>query len=95
MSKSKWKVSFLPLSVLKLKRRKKKIVWSRASVIPFFLVGSKVKIHSGKEFKNILITEDKVGYKFGEFAPTRKRRFQSEKKRLKYGSKGKSVSSKR
>jgi ribosomal protein S19 len=90
-------MSFLPLSILKLKRSKKKIVWSRSSVIPFFLVGFKVKIHSGKEFKNILITEDKVGYKFGEFAPTRKRRFQrsNEKKKLKYGSKGKSISSKK
>jgi small subunit ribosomal protein S19 len=55
-------------------QRKSKLIWSRSSIIPKFLVGISVKVHNGKEFKTVQITEDKVGYKFGEFSTTRKRR---------------------
>ena len=46
--------------------------WSRRSmVIPEF-VGYTFAIHNGKDFPNVFISEDMVGHKLGEFAPTRK-----------------------
>jgi small subunit ribosomal protein S19 len=72
MSRSKWKLSYNASAIGRLITRKKKVVWSRSSVIPKYLCGKKVFVHNGKEFKPVLITEDKVGYKFGEFSSTRK-----------------------
>jgi small subunit ribosomal protein S19 len=47
-------------------------IWSRRStVIPQF-IGQKVLIYNGKNWLNVLITEEMVGHKFGEFASTRK-----------------------
>ncbi len=75
MSRSKWKGNFIESSVLKLKTKKTKghpKIWSRQSVIPAFLIGKTVSIYSGKEFKKVSITREKVGYKMGEFCTTRK-----------------------
>lgn len=45
--------------------------WSRASmVIPDF-VGLTFLVHSGKAFATVYVTENMVGHKLGEFAPTR------------------------
>ena len=45
--------------------------WARrCTVVPEF-VGHKFAVHNGKIFIDVLITEDKVGHKLGEFAPTR------------------------
>ncbi len=45
--------------------------WARrCTVVPEF-VGHKFAVHNGKIFMDVLITEDKVGHKLGEFAPTR------------------------
>jgi ribosomal protein S19 len=59
-------------SIIKTSSIKRSKIWSRSSVIPAFLIGEVVFIHNGKEFKRIVITRDKVGYKFGEFSFTRK-----------------------
>jgi ribosomal protein S19 len=73
MRRSKWKGNFIDNSVLKLsKLSKKKKIYSRRSVVPYFLIGANVLIHNGKEFKKIKITREKVGFKFGAFCPTRK-----------------------
>lgn len=45
--------------------------WSRASTITPDFVGHTVAIHNGKNFIPVFITENQVGHKFGEFAPTR------------------------
>jgi small subunit ribosomal protein S19 len=45
--------------------------WSRRSVILPEFVGFTVAIHDGHKHIPIFITENMVGYKFGEFAPTR------------------------
>ncbi|WP_339022670.1 30S ribosomal protein S19 [Spiroplasma endosymbiont of Crioceris asparagi] len=46
--------------------------WSRrSSIFPSF-VGSTFAVYNGKEFINVYVTEDMVGHKLGEFAPTRK-----------------------
>jgi small subunit ribosomal protein S19 len=45
--------------------------WARAcTVVPEF-VGKHFAIHNGKTFVKLYVTEDMVGHKFGEFAPTR------------------------
>ncbi len=45
--------------------------WSRRSmVIPDF-VGHTFMVHSGKSFTQVFVTENMVGHKLGEFAPTR------------------------
>ena len=51
---------------------KKHKVWSRAFVIPKTFVGISFQVHNGTKFQDILITEEIVGYRFGEFVPTRK-----------------------
>jgi small subunit ribosomal protein S19 len=47
-------------------------IWSRKSLIPSSLLDKRVLIHTGSHFKKELITINHIGYKFGEFAPTRK-----------------------
>lgn len=42
----------------------------RSTIIPNF-VGLKFKIHNGKTYKSVLITENMIGRKLGEFSPTR------------------------
>ncbi|OAK98711.1 ribosomal protein S19/S15 [Phaeosphaeriaceae sp. SRC1lsM3a] len=42
-----------------------------ATILPNF-VGLKFQIHTGKSYVDVTITEDMVGHKLGEFAPTRK-----------------------
>ncbi len=45
--------------------------WSRRSMIIPEMVGLTIAIHNGRQHVPILITEDMVGHKLGEFAPTR------------------------
>lgn len=51
----------------------KKVVktWSRASTIFPEFVGHTIAIHDGRKHVPVYITEDMVGHKLGEFAPTR------------------------
>jgi small subunit ribosomal protein S19 len=44
--------------------------WSRSSTILPDFVAVKFAIHNGRKFIEILITEDMVGHKLGEFSPT-------------------------
>lgn len=45
--------------------------WARASQIPPEFVGHTMAIHNGRIFKEVFITEAMVGYRLGEFSPTR------------------------
>ena len=45
--------------------------WSRRSVISPDFVGHTVAVHNGNKFIPVYITENMVGHKLGEFAPTR------------------------
>jgi small subunit ribosomal protein S19 len=45
--------------------------WSRRSVILPEFVGLTFAVHNGKKFLPVFVTEDMVGHKLGEFAPTR------------------------
>lgn len=51
----------------------KKVVktWSRASTIFPDMVGHTIAVHDGRKHVSVYITEDMVGCKLGEFAPTR------------------------
>ena len=46
--------------------------WARASQIPPEFVGYTFLVHTGKNFEEVFITEDMVGHRLGEFAPTTK-----------------------
>ncbi|MHC4063414.1 MAG: 30S ribosomal protein S19 [Planctomycetota bacterium] len=55
--------------------------WSRrCTIVPEF-VGHKFAVHNGKNFVEVLVTEDKVGHKLGEFSPTRTFRGHGGRKR--------------
>ena len=45
--------------------------WSRASMIIPQMVGETIAVHNGKSFVPVYVTENMVGHKLGEFAPTR------------------------
>jgi small subunit ribosomal protein S19 len=45
--------------------------WARASTISPEFVGHTISVHNGKTFIPVYITENMVGHKLGEFAPTR------------------------
>ena len=71
MTRSLWKGPFLSSSFLKGSKKNHSKIWARKSVIPSFLIGQTVLVHNGNVFKKFLITREKVGFKFGEFAFTR------------------------
>jgi len=70
MTRSLWKGFFLDSCFLK-KPKTNFNIWSRSSSIPVSLIGKTVLVHNGKEFKKLLITREKIGFKFGEFVFTR------------------------
>ncbi|HIC95124.1 TPA: 30S ribosomal protein S19 [Candidatus Bipolaricaulota bacterium] len=57
----------------KLKRGELKEIrtWSRASMITPEMVGLTIKVHNGRTHIPVYITENMVGHRLGEFAPTR------------------------
>lgn len=64
----------LEKKVLEQTASKKKSViktWSRASMISPDFVGLTIAVHNGNKFIPVYITENMVGHKLGEFAPTR------------------------
>ena len=52
---------------------KKEVIktWSRASMISPDFVGQTIAVHNGNKFIPVYVTENMVGHKLGEFAPTR------------------------
>lgn len=46
--------------------------WSRAAVITPEMVGFTFGVHNGKEFISVVVMEEMVGHRLGEFSPTRK-----------------------
>ncbi|MFB6258926.1 MAG: 30S ribosomal protein S19 [Flavobacteriales bacterium] len=54
-------------------QKKKQVIktWSRASMVTPEFVGLTVAVHNGNKFIPVYITENMVGHKLGEFAPTR------------------------
>lgn len=52
-------------------RREPIKTWSRASQISPEFVGYRFMVHNGRNFIEVFVTEDMVGHRLGEFAPTR------------------------
>src|SRR6516164_4474461 len=54
-------------------RNEKKVVrtWSRRSTVVPEMVGHTLAVHNGRKFIPVYVTENMVGHKLGEFAPTR------------------------
>ena len=78
MSRSVWKGPFVDPSLIKKVEKLKDQsnrppikTWSRKSTIIPDFVGISFLIYNGKKFIPITVSEDMVGHKFGEFAPTR------------------------
>lgn len=78
MSRSLKKGPFIEPRLLqkveKLNETNKKAVirtWSRASTIFPQMVGHTIAVHNGRQHVPIYVTENMVGHKLGEFAPTR------------------------
>jgi small subunit ribosomal protein S19 len=78
VSRSLKKGPYIEASLLKKiedmnSKGEKKVIktWSRSSTIFPELVGHTLAIHDGRKHVPIYITEDMVGHKLGEFAPTR------------------------
>ena len=57
--------------------------WSRRSMITPEFVGTTFHVHNGKLFMPVFVTENMVGHRLGEFAPTRTFTGHSSDKRLK------------
>jgi len=59
--------------------KKKKVVktWSRRSMVTPDFVGHTIAVHNGNKFIPVFISENMVGHKLGEFAPTRTFRMHS------------------
>src|ERR1044071_3030597 len=53
--------------------RQKQVIrtWSRRSTIPPEMVGYTIGVHNGRKFIPVFVSENMVGHKLGEFAPTR------------------------
>ena len=63
----------------------KKVIktWSRASTVAPNFVGHTFAVHNGMKFIPVFITENMVGHKLGEFAPTRTFRLHSGDRKVK------------
>ena len=78
MPRSVWKGPFVDGYLLKKaekahasERREVIKTWSRRSTILPQFVGLTFGVHNGQKHVPVLVTEDMVGHKFGEFSPTR------------------------
>ena len=77
MSRSLKKGPFVDTHLLEkvevMNRGEKKVIktWSRRSTVVPEMVGHTLAVHNGKKFIPVYITENMVGHKLGEFAPTR------------------------
>ena len=78
MARSIKKGPYIHHSLLKkvdraMESNKKTVIktWSRSSMIIPDMVGQTIAVHNGKTFIPVFVTENMVGHKLGEFAPTR------------------------
>ena len=92
MPRSVRKGPYVEASLLRKIRRlgesdQKQIVrtWSRRSMILPEMVGINLHVHNGKLFMPVFVTENMVGHRLGEFAPTRKPAGHASDKKLRRG----------
>lgn len=87
MARSIKKGPFIDTHLLKkidhaIQKNDKKVIktWSRRSTILPEAVGLTFAVHNGRKFVPVYVTENMIGHKFGEFAPTRTFNGHAEKK---------------
>lgn len=92
MARSIWKGPFVDGYLLKKadtsrESGRKEVIksWSRRSTILPQFVGLTFGVHNGQKFIPVLVTENMVGHKFGEFSPTRTYHGHSGDKKAKRG----------
>ncbi len=78
MPRSVWKGPFIAKHLLKkvmnaADNTKREVIktWSRSSVILPEMVGLTFAVHNGKKFIPVVVSDQMIGHKLGEFAPTR------------------------
>ena len=78
MSRTSKKIPFVASELIKRidamnEEGKKEVIktWSRASTIYPQMVGHTIAVHDGRKHVPVYITEEMIGHKLGEFAPTR------------------------
>lgn len=78
MSRSVWKGPFVEKSILKkveeARASSKNMIiktWSRRSTILPNMIGLTFGVHNGKKFIPVVVSDQMIGHKLGEFAPTR------------------------
>lgn len=73
MTRSKWKGPYITPKIFKTKNLEKQFnyILPRNVEITPKLIGLTFKIHNGKEYQEIIVTDDMIGHKFGEFVFTR------------------------
>ncbi len=78
MSRSIWKGPYISRSLLKKAEAARQSskggvikTWSRRSTILPNMVGLTYGVHNGQKFVPVLVTDQMIGHKLGEFAPTR------------------------
>lgn len=78
MTRSVWKGPFVDRHLLKKVEQAKEgaikgviKTWSRRSTILPHMVGLTFGVHNGNKFIPVLVTDNMIGHKLGEFAPTR------------------------
>jgi len=78
MARSVWKGPFVDITLIKKAEKvsesgRKEIIktWSRRSTILPQFVGLTFGVYNGKKFIPVLVSENMVGHKLGEFSPTR------------------------
>ena len=86
MSRCKWKGPYIDKNILHKTHQSKKnyikpLVARNTIILPKF-VDQTFEVYNGKKFNEILVTEEMIGHKFGEFSATRKR-FVFKKKKTK------------
>ena len=92
MPRSVWKGPFVDGYLLKkaeashAEGRKKPIkTWSRRSTIMPQFLGLTFQVHNGSKFIPVLVTEDMVGHKLGEFSPSRTYHIHASDKKARRG----------
>ena len=90
MARSVWKGPFVELSLLKkaedaqeASSNKPIKTWSRRSMILPQMVGLTIAVHNGRQHVPVIVSEDMVGHKLGEFSATRTYRGHAADKKAK------------
>jgi len=75
-------------AAVKTKDRKIIKTWSRRSTVTPDFIGLTFAVHNGRKFVTVFVTENMVGHKLGEFAPTRTFHGHSADKKVAASAKG-------